>query len=335
MPRTEKALDPLSGPLAAFAYDLRILREKAGHPPYRALARRAGYSASTLSVAASGSMLPSLDVTLAYVQACGGDPEAWSERWHALVAQTARDESADVPDHGENHSENHSESRCAPPLPPEHDDQQIFAHQVFDVPGPEPIGYPVKRAKRAGRRLFVMLATAAVTLVAFVLATGATGFDAASPAAGLTGLAAGQLQIGSLYDVISHGAGVKADNDIPADLRTRKDWTSEQSFLITAASIRFHQAEQVSTLNVAQIPDGTLMAQSLHDYWSNRDMADMFYAVYAGGQADYASDSSMITAFDEAQAYDDAAQASETVAVDIWNSHAQALGQQRISLHML
>jgi hypothetical protein len=87
MPRNEGFLDPGAGPLASFAWDLRALREKAGKVPYRVLAKRAGFCASTLSVAASGARLPSLDVTLAYVQACGGDPEAWRARWHALAAQ--------------------------------------------------------------------------------------------------------------------------------------------------------------------------------------------------------------------------------------------------------
>jgi tetratricopeptide (TPR) repeat protein len=70
--------------LAAFAHDLRVLREAAGNPPYRALAKRAGYSATTLSVAASATVMPSLDVTLAYVQACGGDAAAWRARWREL-----------------------------------------------------------------------------------------------------------------------------------------------------------------------------------------------------------------------------------------------------------
>jgi helix-turn-helix protein len=87
MPRNEGFLDPGAGPLASFAWDLRALRETAGNVPYRVLAKRAGFCASTLSVAASGAKLPSLDVTLAYVQACGGDPETWRERWHALAAQ--------------------------------------------------------------------------------------------------------------------------------------------------------------------------------------------------------------------------------------------------------
>src|SRR6185437_3685248 len=85
MPRTPNPLDPDGGPLADFARDLRLLRKSAGNPPYRALAKRAGFSASTLSVAASGTRLPSLDVTLAYVQACGADPEPWRLRWQQLA----------------------------------------------------------------------------------------------------------------------------------------------------------------------------------------------------------------------------------------------------------
>ena len=87
MPRNEGFLDPGAGPLASIAWALRALRETAGRVPYRVLAKRAGFCASTLSVAASGAKLPSLDVTLAYVQACGGDPETWRARWHELTAQ--------------------------------------------------------------------------------------------------------------------------------------------------------------------------------------------------------------------------------------------------------
>lgn len=90
MARKEKPVDPGTGPLAEFAADLRRLRAQAGNIPYRTLAKRAGYSASTLSVAASGTMLPSLEVTLAYVQVCGGDPDAWRARWHQVAAQLSR-----------------------------------------------------------------------------------------------------------------------------------------------------------------------------------------------------------------------------------------------------
>lgn len=90
MPRGQKPLDPDDGPLAAFAHDLRLLREKNGNTPYRVLAKRAGFAASTLSVAASGTVLPSLDVTVAYVQACGADPQPWRERWQRLATEQAR-----------------------------------------------------------------------------------------------------------------------------------------------------------------------------------------------------------------------------------------------------
>jgi transcriptional regulator with XRE-family HTH domain len=51
---------------------------------YRELARRAGYSASALSAAASGQALPTLDVMLAYVGACGADTGNWQRRWQEL-----------------------------------------------------------------------------------------------------------------------------------------------------------------------------------------------------------------------------------------------------------
>lgn len=75
--------------LLLFAADLRRLREKAGSPTYRELARRAHYSAATLSQAAGGQKLPTLPVTLAYVRACGADPVEWEERWHEAMAEAA------------------------------------------------------------------------------------------------------------------------------------------------------------------------------------------------------------------------------------------------------
>jgi WD40 repeat protein len=91
MPRPERALDPGGGPVEQFAADLRDLRESAGRPGYRELARRAHFSVTTLSVAASGRQLPSLEVTLAFVEACGGDQEAWAQRWKAVAAELTSD----------------------------------------------------------------------------------------------------------------------------------------------------------------------------------------------------------------------------------------------------
>src|SRR3954447_8267661 len=92
--RRERAVDPLEGPLQAFAYDLRKVRADAGNPTYRALAKSAGYSAATLSEAAGGTRKPTLDVVLAYVGACRGDVELWSRRWHELEADLAAADSA-------------------------------------------------------------------------------------------------------------------------------------------------------------------------------------------------------------------------------------------------
>ncbi|MEU6224783.1 helix-turn-helix domain-containing protein [Streptomyces sp. NPDC047042] len=81
MPRGERPLDPDGGPLSEFAARLRKLRDQAGRPTYRDLARDAHYSIATLSSAAAGRQLPSLAVTLAYVRACGGDEREWKLIW--------------------------------------------------------------------------------------------------------------------------------------------------------------------------------------------------------------------------------------------------------------
>ncbi|MET8682932.1 hypothetical protein ABZV77_01850 [Streptomyces sp. NPDC004732] len=89
VPRGERPLEEDGGELTGFAADLRRLREKAGSPPYRRLARDAHYSSTTLADAAGGRRLPSLPVTLAYVRACGGDVAVWEARWRALGARLA------------------------------------------------------------------------------------------------------------------------------------------------------------------------------------------------------------------------------------------------------
>ncbi|MEU3994043.1 helix-turn-helix domain-containing protein [Streptomyces platensis] len=81
MGRPENPIDPQDGPVQRFAYELRKLRDGAGAPAYRGMARRVGYSAATLSQAAAGERLPTLPVLLAYVRACGGDEEEWRRRW--------------------------------------------------------------------------------------------------------------------------------------------------------------------------------------------------------------------------------------------------------------
>ncbi|PRY30786.1 WD40 repeat protein [Pseudosporangium ferrugineum] len=81
MPRPERPLDGQDGPVVQLAAELRQLREKAGRPGYRQMAARANFSVATLSAAASGRRLPTLEVTLAYVAACDGDRAEWERRW--------------------------------------------------------------------------------------------------------------------------------------------------------------------------------------------------------------------------------------------------------------
>jgi hypothetical protein len=58
-------------------------------PTYRQLGALTHYSAATLSDAAGGRKLPTLDVTLSYVRACGGNEPSWERRWTSLAAQPA------------------------------------------------------------------------------------------------------------------------------------------------------------------------------------------------------------------------------------------------------
>ncbi|WP_405846625.1 hypothetical protein [Streptomyces sp. NBC_01518] len=87
MGRREKPLDPDAGPVQRLAHELRMLREKAGKPPYREMAERAGYSTTALSQAAAGDQLPSLALTRAYVQVLDADPDEWERRWREADAE--------------------------------------------------------------------------------------------------------------------------------------------------------------------------------------------------------------------------------------------------------
>ena len=62
---------------AQFAAQLRDLRERAGSPSFRQMARIAHYSSSTLAEATAGKRLPTEPVVKAFVTACGEDPAEW------------------------------------------------------------------------------------------------------------------------------------------------------------------------------------------------------------------------------------------------------------------
>ena len=97
MPRKERPLDAGDTAVLTFARELRSLREKAGKPTYRELSSMTHYSEAALSQAAAGRKLPTLQVTLAYVRACGGSEEEWERRWYATAVA---DEPEPEPDTG-------------------------------------------------------------------------------------------------------------------------------------------------------------------------------------------------------------------------------------------
>ncbi|MFF3264739.1 WD40 repeat domain-containing protein [Streptomyces sp. NPDC002932] len=55
------------------------------------MAERVGFSAPTLSAAASGERVPTLPVLLAYVRACDGDEADWGRRWREATADAAEE----------------------------------------------------------------------------------------------------------------------------------------------------------------------------------------------------------------------------------------------------
>lgn len=96
--RPERPLDPEAGLVQRLAHELRELRRAAGSPSYRTMAEAAGFSSTSLSIAASGRKLPSLAVLQGYVRACGGDPAEWEPRWKDADAEVAGTLREEVPD---------------------------------------------------------------------------------------------------------------------------------------------------------------------------------------------------------------------------------------------
>lgn len=117
MGRPERPLDPEAGPVQRLAHALRELRGEAGGPSYRAMARTAGFSATTLSQAAAGERLPSLAVVQGYARACGADPGEWEARWKEAEAERA---GVPVPDEGDERPPYRGLTRFEP------DDRELF-----------------------------------------------------------------------------------------------------------------------------------------------------------------------------------------------------------------
>ncbi len=81
--RREKTLDRNGEAATELALELRMLRH-AADLTYRQLSSCTRFSTSTLQDALAGHRMPTIQVTLAIVAACGGDTAVWQQYWHDL-----------------------------------------------------------------------------------------------------------------------------------------------------------------------------------------------------------------------------------------------------------
>lgn len=320
MPRTEKPLDALAGPVEAFAHDLRVLREKAGMPPYRVLAKRAGYSASTLSIAASGAVLPSLDVTLAYTQACGGDPEFWRERWQTITAQQKYRDNTALPVNRESHEvvpaahENHSAQQSAP-----------VVVAITDTARP---ATTVQRYRHSAKRPSLGLVIRAVLLLTIGVTGGVIGAHATAPDTRFS-----QSTANSFFAVIILSSEMGLDSDTSADLAVDSGQTANLAQLPTAIHLRLEQVDLLSKLDVTHIPDGQEIKSYLDEFWRDRITFDSLYEAFAEGQGP--SGPASVIPRTALKDFETEERQAESEAATLWNLHAQAMGEPQISEGML
>lgn len=181
MARPEKPVDAAGGVAATFARELRQLRARAGNPTYRDMARSAMHSPSVLSSAASGTRLPTLQVTLGFVAACGGDREQWRRRW--MEAMNATD--ADAPKPGR------------------------YSGSLADDGISRPAQLPPRPAGFVGRRAELNQFSALVA--APVVITGPVGVGKSAFALRVAHHIAADLADGQLYADLGTSTGTKAD----------------------------------------------------------------------------------------------------------------------------
>ncbi len=91
MGRSAEVPDPAAISLADFAVAMQELRQAAGSPSFEELGRRSDQPAAELAAAASGRIVPSFVITLAFVRGCSGDEDEWARRWHVLQERLGED----------------------------------------------------------------------------------------------------------------------------------------------------------------------------------------------------------------------------------------------------
>jgi hypothetical protein len=175
MGRPERPLDPESGPRQLFAAQLRQLREDAGRPTYRAMAAVVNYSAPALSRTAAGERFPTLDATLAFVRACGGDGPAWQLRWQHAHGELMAEGPEASPARDAARPDGTTDNQAPPGKPARRGRPQVLAVAL--------------RRNRLAVLLAVTMTAVLVNLVFTVRAGSPSGSPAASsPSTSLTGL---------------------------------------------------------------------------------------------------------------------------------------------------
>lgn len=213
MGRQEQPLDPGHGPLARFACDLRDLRRRAGSPPYRELATRTHYSASTLAAATAGHRLPGAAVLAAFVGACGGDPEDWEQRridTHILMTGAP----SPLPPRPAPLAE------AAPPPPPSPSPPPPPPPSPHAPPPPRPA--PSPRPRRPARRWSTGLGAVMAAVCTFTVATFAAlvpGDSAASRSDGRPDRSRDAAMSVTSVRLPDDAGWLRTDSDIPGDYR--------------------------------------------------------------------------------------------------------------------
>lgn len=167
-----------------FVSRLVTLREEAGNPSFRAMAKRSGaISHATMHDAVQGTRLPSWETVREFASACDADPEALRAPWEEADAVVHPPE--DEPAQGEQAQGEQAQSERA--QGEAKDDEQPSARETDDgAPAAVPSGHQQPNAPGASapvttrRPSRVALAGGGFLAAAALLAVGALGYQAVS-----------------------------------------------------------------------------------------------------------------------------------------------------------
>lgn len=199
-----------SAAIEGFVDRLTRLREDAGRPSFREMARRSGaISHATLHDALQGARMPSWETTVEFAKACGSDPGGLREDWERAAA-VVRAESGECADAGNTAPE------------PEPSPEPVSAVEPESFPGPAPDVEP-----DSGRKgpLLIIAGAVAVLAVAAVIAlvqmTRSGVSDAAGSSSTITGEAKDAYSSAPFAPSTTTSAqGCPENVDVPAGSRT-------------------------------------------------------------------------------------------------------------------